>query len=262
MSSIALIPSISGRFKWVWYRNFTVWSKYYKASIVATIVEPFIYLVALGYGFKNLIPEVNGVSYKEFIAPGIVAYSAMYAATFECTYGSYARMTVQKTYDAIVSTPVNLDEVVAGEVTFSATKSLLSSTVIMVVLAVFGLVPSWWAVAVPAIMLLTGFVFGSMAMLFTSYSYSWDFFSYYFTLFIAPLFLISGIFFPLEAPLPDIVIHAAWLTPLYHSVELSRGLFEGSLGPGRAALHTLWLLVFGTGVFLLAVRRIKKRFII
>lgn len=255
------LPDITHRFKWVWYRNFVVWSKFFKSSMAATIVEPLLYLVGLGLGLSQLIKDINGLSYIQYIAPGLVAYSAMNAATYECTYGSYARMTVQKTYDAIISTPVNIEEVVTGEIAFAASKAIFSSSVMLAVLAIFQLVPTWSALAIPIVTVTTGFVFASLAILFTSFSRSWDFFSYYFTLLIAPLFLLSGTFFPIDT-LPFWVTVIAWFTPLFHSVELCRGLFLGEIGLGNFIQHIVWLLAFGTIVFLTAVRRIRKRVIL
>jgi lipooligosaccharide transport system permease protein len=260
MKVIEILPNISHRCRWVWYRNLIVWTKFYKSSIVANVGEPLLYLIALGYGFAPLISDVNGMSYMQFIAPGLIVYTAMNAATYECTFGAYARMTAQKTYDAIISTPVGIDEVVAGEVLFAMTKALFSSLAMMVVLALFKLIITPTALLIPLVVLLTGFVFASLAILFTSFSQSWDFFSYYFTLFVAPLYFLSGIFFPLST-LPEWVRIVAWFTPLYHSVELTRGLLMGNIRFDMIE-NALWLLVFGILVFMYAVVRIRKRIIV
>jgi len=254
------LPNISYRCQWVWYRNLVVWTKFYKSSIVANIGEPFLYLIALGYGFAPLISDIDGMSYMQFIASGLIAYTAMNTASFECTYGAYARMVAQKTYDAIISTPVSIDEVVAGEILFATTKALFASLAMMMVLALFKLIPSPTALLVPFVIFLTGFVFASLAILFTSFSQSWDFFSYYFTLFMAPLYFLSGIFFPLST-LPEWIRTVAWFTPLYHSVELVRGLVMGDIRPGMIE-NALWLLIFGTLAFMYAVIRIRKRIIV
>lgn len=260
MNITEVLPNITYRCRWVWYRNLIVWTKFYRSSIVANIGEPFLYLIALGYGFAPLISDINGMSYMQFIASGLIAYTAMNGATYECTFGAYARMVAQKTYDAIISTPVHIDEVVAGEVLFATTKSLFSSIVMMIVLLLFNLIPSPSAILVPFVVLLTGFAFASMAMLFTSFSRSWDFFSYYFTLLITPLFFLSGIFFPLST-LPEWVSTVAWFTPLYHSTELVRGLVMGNLKP-QMIENALWLIIFGVVTFTYAVVRIRRRIIV
>ncbi len=260
MSVSEILPNISHRFRWVWYRNVIVWTKFYKSSIVANVVEPLIFLLALGFGFTPLIRNVNGMSYLQFIAPGLIAYAATNAATFECTYGAYARMTLQKTYDAIISTPVEIDEVVVGEVLYGMTKALFSSGLVTIILTLFRLIPSTTALLLPFVILLTGFVFASTAMLFTSFTRSWDFFSYYLTLFIGPLYFLSGMMFPIST-MPRWIQDVAWVTPLYHSVEFSRGLVMGKL---RWSMVTdaAWLLVFGTFAFMYAVVRIRKRMVV
>jgi ABC-type multidrug transport system, permease component len=255
-----ILPDISYRCRRVLRRNLVVWTKLYRSSIVANVGEPLLYLVALGYGFAPIVSDVNGVSYMQFIAPGLIAYTAMNSATFECTFGAYARMTAQKTYEAIISTPVGIDDVVAGEILYGTTKALFSSLIMMAVLALFQLIPAPTALLVPVVVLLTGFVFSSLAMLFTSFSESWDFFNYYFTLFIAPLYFLSGVFFPIS-PLPEWVETVAWFTPLYHSVELIRGLVMGDLKWGMIE-NVAWLMVFGTLTFMYAVVRIRKRVIV
>lgn len=257
MSVAEILPSITYRCQWVWYRNIVVWTKFYKSSIVANVVEPLLFLLALGYGFTPLIRNVNGMSYLQFIAPGLIAYAATNAATFECTYGAYARMTLQKTYDAIISTPVDIDEVVVGEVLYGTTKAFFSSVSVMVILALFKLIPSPTALLLPLVIFLTGFAFASMAMLFTSFTRSWDFFSYYLTLFIGPLYFLSGIIFPIST-MPKWIQNIAWFTPLYHSVEFSRGLVMGKLKWSMVEDAT-WLFIFGTLAFMYAVVRIRKR---
>ncbi|MER3448084.1 MAG: ABC transporter permease [Candidatus Dadabacteria bacterium] len=260
MSVSEILPNISHRFQWVWYRNIIVWTKFYKSSIVANVVEPLIFLLALGFGFTPLIRNVNGMSYLQFIAPGLIVYAATNAATFECTYGAYARMTLQKTYDAIISTPVEIDEVVVGEVLYGTTKALFSSILVTFILALFRLIPSTTALLLPIVIFLTGFVFASMAMLFTSFTRSWDFFSYYLTLFIGPLYFLSGIMFPIST-MPKWIQDIASFTPLYHSVEFSRGLIMGRLKWSMVE-DAAWLLVFGVLTFMCAVVRIRKRMVV
>src|SRR3989304_9337465 len=109
----------------VWQRHFSVYTKLYKSSIVLNFVEPTLYLIALGLGLGAFVEEINGVPYINFIAPGIIASSSMFAATFECTYGTYVRMTYQKTFDAILATPVNIADLVAGGIILGGTKRSL-----------------------------------------------------------------------------------------------------------------------------------------
>jgi len=138
----------------VWQRQFTVYTKLYKSSLALNFAEPVLYLVALGLGLGAFVGEINGVPYMKFIAPGIVASSAMFAAAYECTYGTYVRMTYQKTFDAILATPVNIDDLVAGELLWGASKSALYGTIIIIVISLFGLVDSAYIIlAIPVLFL-------------------------------------------------------------------------------------------------------------
>ncbi|MCX5798075.1 MAG: hypothetical protein NTU90_00665 [Proteobacteria bacterium] len=126
----------------VWQRNYTVYTKLYLSSILLNFVEPILYLVALGLGLGAFVREVNGKPYINFIAPGIIASSSMFAATYECTYGTFIRMTFQKTFDAILATPVNVDDLIAGELMWGATKSMFYGTIIIIAIAFFNLIES------------------------------------------------------------------------------------------------------------------------
>jgi lipooligosaccharide transport system permease protein len=212
----------------VWQRHLTVYTKLYKSSIALNFVEPVLYLVALGFGLGAFVKEINGVPYIKFIAPGIIASSSMFAAIYECTYGTYVRMTYQKTFDAILSTPVNIDDLVAGELMWGATKSLLYGTIIIIVISLFGLVDSPDIILTVPILFITGLIFAEISIIFTAIVPGIDTFNYFYTLFMTPMFLFSGIFFPLDN-LPTIVSKIAFFTPLYHLVNICRAFSSGLL---------------------------------
>ena len=136
MSSNSL--AIAGWFP-VWQRNFLVWKKLALPSILGNLADPLIYMLGLGYGLGAMLPEINGTSYVAFLAAGTVCASTMNAATFEALYSAFSRMHVQKTWDAILNTPLGLADVVAGELFWAATKSLFSGAAILVVVAALGL---------------------------------------------------------------------------------------------------------------------------
>jgi lipooligosaccharide transport system permease protein len=254
------LPEVSHRAVHVWYRDFKVWTTYYKASLIGNLGEPLLYLLAMGWGLGKMVGTVNGIPYISFLAPGLVCSAAMYSATFECTFGSFTRMTRQQTYDAILATPVSLDDIVAGEILWGATKALFSGTAMLLVMTLFGIVDSPWAVLALPLSFVIGLLFASLSMVVTAKSPSYDFFSYYFTLAIAPMFLFSGIFFPLEN-LPEWARTVAWLLPLTHGVNASRDLFSGSLS-WTMVNDLAWLLVFILLTFVIAVRAIRKRLIL
>ena len=242
----------------VWQRNSMVYTKLYKSSIVLNFVEPTLYLIALGLGLGAFVKEINGVPYINFIAPGIIASSSMFAATFECTYGTYVRMTYQKTFDAILATPVNLDDLVAGELMWAATKSTFYGAIIMIVISLFGLVDSALIVFVIPVLFLSGLLFAVISMIFTAIVPGIDSFNYFYTLFMTPMFLFSGIFFPLNT-LPPVVSKIAFFTPLYHLVNICRSLASGALS--RITGDIIWIFVV---VILLApysFRLMRKRVI-
>jgi lipooligosaccharide transport system permease protein len=223
----------------VWQRHLTVYTKLYKSSIALNFVEPVLYLAALGLGLGAFVHQINGVPYIQFIAPGIIASSSMFAAIYECTYGTYVRMTYQKTFDAILATPVNIDDLVAGELLWGATKSLLYGTIIIIVISLFGLVGSAFIVlAVPALFI-TGLIFAEISVIFTSIVPGIDSFNYFYTLFMTPMFLFSGIFFPLDN-LSPLVTKIAFFTPLYHLVNVCRALASGN--PGVCFWDVVWIL--------------------
>jgi lipooligosaccharide transport system permease protein len=215
----------------VWQRNRDVFLKQWRSEAPGFVIEPFLVLLAMGVGLGTYVALDNGQRYVEFIAPGIVAGYGMFSATFECTYSSFVRMKVQKTYDAIIATPLNIEDVAAGEIFWGATRALLTSCVILAVAAAFGLVKSPWAIMVVPLSLLSGVMFASIALLFTSLAPSIYSFNYYFTMFMTPMFFFSGVFFPLDS-FPPLVQNLSWIAPLTPVANLSRALMTGDLGAG------------------------------
>jgi len=259
-SQNSIFPDITRRALTVWYRDFKVWRTFYKASLIGNLGEPLLYLLAMGWGLGRMVGTVDGVPYISFLAPGLVCSAAMYSATFECTFGAFTRMTRQRTYDAILAAPISLDEIVAGEVMWGATKALFSGTAMLLVMSLFGLVKAPLAILALPLSFLIGLLFSSLGMIVTAKSPSYDFFSYYFTLVIAPMFLFSGIFFPVTN-LPQWAQTIAWILPLTHGVSLSRALISGSLQTA-AFLDLAWLAGFTLVAFMVAVRSVRKRMVL
>ncbi len=214
----------------VWRRNRDVFMKTWKTNFLPPVLEPMLYLLAMGLGFGALVSpfEYRGVQvdYIQFIAGGLVAIAVMYGAFFECTYSTYVRMHYQKTFDAIVATPLSVEDVIVGEIAWGATKSLINATIVLIVITAFGLVTSPTAVLIPVVIVITGVMFASMAMMFTSLVPNLDSFNYPFFLLIMPMFLFSGTFFPLTV-LPGWGQGIAMLLPLTHVSNLVRDLQMG-----------------------------------
>jgi lipooligosaccharide transport system permease protein len=241
----------------VFQRNFAVYKKLYKSSIVLNFVEPILYLLAFGIGLGAYVGEIEGVSYIRYIAPGIIASSSMFASTYECTYGTYVRMSFQKTFDAILSTPVSVHELILGELIWGAFKSLLYGSIIIVTLLFLGLVRSYSIVLLLPVLFLSGFVFAEISIMCASVVPGIDSFNYFYTLFMTPMFLFSGIFFPVHV-LPDYLKFVSSFTPLFHLTNLCRAYASGRLLGTFSDL--LWLFffsfVFLPFPFLLMKRRI------
>jgi len=259
------LPSPRGTFR-VWQRNMTIFRKYWKTLLLPNFFEPLLYLAALGLGLGTFIQSggIEGQSYVQFIAPGLLASNAMFAASFESTFNTYVKLKIQGTYDAIVTTPVNAEDVVAGEYLWAGTRAALYGTGFLAVLTVLGvafgepLITSWWALLIPLVLLVIGIMFSVTGTLFTSLIDRIDLYSYYFTLVVTPLFLFSGIFFPI-GDFPPPVPQVAWFTPLYHAVNVCRAL---AIGPTPAVLvDVAWILVFTAALALLPIHFMRRRLI-
>jgi len=226
----------SWRFIRMWQRNRDVFFRLWRSVAPGLVAEPIIILLTMGLGLGVYVGLIDGQKYIEFITPGIIASYAMFSASFECTYGSFIRMEYQKTYDAIIATPLNVEDVIAGEIFWGATRALITGTVILAIAAAFQLVHSPWALLIPIVSFLQGIMFAAIAILFTSIVPSIHSFNYYFTLFITPMFFFSGVFFPL-ASFPEIVQTLSWVAPLTPVVHLTRALMNGEF-----QLDLLWSL--------------------
>ena len=258
MSTMATTSAgFSMRWRYVWQRNFLVWKKLAIPSVLGNLADPMIYMFGLGYGLGSLMPQINGGSYISFLAGGTLCASTMNAATFESLYSGFSRMHVQRTWDAIINAPVALDDVVAGELVWAATKSLLSGTAIFIVILLLGLVHSPMAIAVLPVIFLVGLTFGALGLIMTALAPSYDFFMYYFTLFITPMTLLSGVFFPLsQLPLP--LQAAAQALPLTHAVSLVRPLLLGEV-PQNIVFHVGFLAAITAIAFVVALRLARRR---
>ncbi|MCX8018146.1 MAG: ABC transporter permease [Rhodocyclaceae bacterium] len=252
-----MIPRLSARALAVWGRNFLVWRKLALPSLLGNLADPMIYLFGLGYGLGSLLPEIGGQRYIVFLAAGTVCAATMNAASFEALYSAFARMQVQRTWEAIMNAPVSLDDVVAGEALWAATKASLSGAAILAVMALLGYIDSPLALLALPVIFLAGLTFAALGLIMTALAPSYDFFMYYFTLFITPMTLMCGVFFPIEQ-LPEAMRQIAHWLPLSHMVALIRPLAAGAL-PAHAALHLAVLAVIGAAAFWLALSLARRR---
>lgn len=227
----------SWRFIKVWQRNRDVFFKLWHAEAPGFVIEPIIVILAMGFGLGAYVGLVDGQRYIEFVTPGIIVGYAMFSATFECTYVTFFRMEYQKTFDAIIATPLGVDDITAGEIFWGATRSFMTGCVMLAIAAAFQLVHSPWSLLIPVIAFLEGLMFASVALFFTSivpHVYS---INYFFSVFITPMFYFSGVFFPLSS-FPEIVQKLSWIAPLTPVVHLARAAINGHFQP-----ELLWSLI-------------------
>jgi lipooligosaccharide transport system permease protein len=250
------LPSISPRFVPVWRRNFLVWKKLAVASVLGNLVDPLIMLFGLGYGLGSVMSG-GSASYLSFLAAGFVASATMYAASFEAMYSAFSRMHGQKTWDAILNAPMDLDDVVTGELAWAASKALLSGVAILVVAVLFGYAPVMGAIAAVPAALLIGLTFAALALTMNALAQGYDFFSYYMTLVLTPMMMLSGVFFPVEQ-LPGGVQIVAAVLPLYHGVALVRPIVGGEM-PADWLLHAGVLIGYASAGFYAAVVLTRRR---
>jgi lipooligosaccharide transport system permease protein len=260
--SVWRAPRLSLRWVPVFQRNLLVWRKLLIPSLVGNIAEPLITLVAFGYGLGALVGQVSwqdmALPYIVFLASGSICMSAMNAASFEALYSAFSRMQVQRTWDGIMNAPVELDDVVMAEMLWAAFKSLFTTAVILAVMLALGISHSPWLLLALPLLGLVGMVFASIALIFNALAKGYDFFTYYFTLFLTPTMFLSGVFFPREQ-LPDFMQAVAQWLPLTAAVELIRPLFLGQW-PTHGMPHLLVLLGYGVAGFWLALALTRKRF--
>ncbi|WP_371374675.1 ABC transporter permease [Sporomusa aerivorans] len=244
----------------VFARHMAVFKKIWFTNIMFNFIEPLLYLSAMGYGLGSFVQDIDGLAYIQYIAPGMVASSAMFAASFECTYGSFIRLHYQKTFQAMLAGPVTVRDIVAGDILYATFKSMLFGMVILTVISVLGQVRSGWALLIPVFLALPGLTFSLLAMCYTGITTNIDNFNYYVTLFLTPAYLFSGVFFPINS-MPGWAQTAAWVNPIYHSVEVCRALALGNTNPGLL-VHAGVLMVIAIVLMPLAVRLMTKRLIL
>jgi lipooligosaccharide transport system permease protein len=241
----------------MWRRNFLVWRKLAIPSALGNLADPMLYMLGLGYGLGTLLPQVDGTPYITFLAAGTVCYSTMNSATFEALYSAFSRMQVQRTWEAILNTPMELDDVVLAEAIWAASKSFLSGTAIVVIIWVLGLSHSALTLWIFPLTLLIGLTFGSLGLIMTALAPSYDFFMYYFTLVITPMVLLCGVFFPI-AQLPPLLQHVASALPLTHAISLARPLVNDHV-PTHWWVHVGVLAGYAVLAFYASLVLIRRR---
>jgi lipooligosaccharide transport system permease protein len=249
----------SWRFYRVWQRNRDVFFRLWRFVVPVNFIEPILLLLAFGLGMGAFIGMIDGEQYINFIAPGMIAGFAMFSATNECTWSSYLRMESQYTFDAILATPLNVEDITAGEIFWGATRAFMTATTVLAVSAIFGLVASPWALLILPISLVEGVMFGAISLFYTSIVPSIYSFNYFFTLIVNPLFFLSGVFFPL-ATFPKVFDTVSWFTPLRPVVVIVRGVFKGEM-PENLWLSLVVIVAYILVFFSITLVTMRRRLI-
>jgi lipooligosaccharide transport system permease protein len=232
---------------------------FWKSSTFSSVVEPIVYLLAFGLGLgATIVDKVDGLEYVEFVGTGMVATAVIFSSALTAMYSTFIKERFQRTYDAILAAPVDVEELVTAEMLWTALRSGVYGCFPLVVAMGFGLDPAPGMLLVPLFCFVTALGFAGFGITIAASVAKIDQFSYVTTLVVTPLFLVAGTFFPIDQ-LPDGAQAAAQLNPLYHLVELVRHASFGfeALDLVRVAVLVAFALVF----WRLAVRRLTVRLI-
>lgn len=244
----------------VWRRNVLVWRKLIGPALLMNFGEPTLYLLGLGYGLGFFIGEMADMPYLTFLASGIIASSAMTTATFEGMYSVFTRMVPQRTYEAILASPLEVDDIIAGEMLWCATKAALSGLAILAVASALGVVAGWQALWTLPVVFITGLCFAGPAIIMAALANNYDFFNYYFVLVVTPMFMLCGVFYPIST-LPEAVQGFVHVLPLTHAVALTRPLIAG-LPLEHVTLHLGVLGVYAGVTYYVAVVMVRRKLLV
>lgn len=252
-------PRVTHSYFRVWQRNLLYYRKNWATSFLWTCLEPLVFLCGIGYGLGFYVQQMEGTTYVEFLLPGILASTAMTTSFFEGTYGHFTKLTWQKTYSTILLTRVTPEDVVFGELLWTACKGFFGCLGVIVVAAVLGLIKTWTILPALLPLFATCWLFSCLGMIVTSYVRSYDSFVYYISGIIIPMSFISGIYYPL-AQLPAFLRYLAWAMPLTHSVSATRlMMLHGQFM--IPALQTFVILLLGFVAMNFAIYRIRNKLI-
>ncbi|MBW7997384.1 MAG: ABC transporter [Candidatus Glassbacteria bacterium] len=244
----------------VWKRFRRVYFKFLLANMIPPVLEPLFFILGLGVGLSAYLGLVDGVEYAVFLAPGMMAISPMWSASFETTYGTYMRMEYEHIYDAILASPVSFGEMMLGETLWVSSKAAAFSLVVVGVTALFGLVHSWWALLVPVAGFVTGAIYALMGIIVTSKVREINNFNFYMTGVLTPQFYFCGAVFPLEQ-LPPLLRSVCYVLPLTHVVELMRSFCLADFHSGLW-INVVVCLAWAAVLWPLAERLLRRRIVV
>jgi lipooligosaccharide transport system permease protein len=226
---------------------FAQYRRVWRGTAISSVVTPVIYLLAFGFGLGELVDRTTdlpeGISYLEFVAPGLLAATAMQIASFEASWPVLSAIKWSRQYHAMLATPLRIGDVLLGHQAFIAFRMLMTAAVYLTAIAVFGAVNSPLGILAIPVTVLVGIAFAAPIAAWGAYTESDASFVAIFRFLVLPMFLFSGTFFPIER-LPGVLEVVAYATPLWHGVDLCRQLTLGDVHPASATLHLAYLLGF------------------
>jgi lipooligosaccharide transport system permease protein len=244
----------------VWIRNALVFRYLWRGSLLPPFLDPVLYFLALGFGLGAYVGSIAGIPYRDFIAPGLCATAALWGASFEATFTFYWKMEYGRIHDNILATPVEAEDLVLGELLWAGTRAMLYATSFLAVIALLGYVHRPSALALPPFLFLGGLAYAAIGMAYAMYVPHTDYFAYFFTLIVNPMFLFGGVFFPV-ASLPGWAQTVAFALPTEHLVDIARAFSNGQVDALAIAGHAAWLLVLTVLFALVPLWRLRRRLV-
>jgi len=240
-------------------RDVAIFGRYWKSTTFSSIVQPTIYLLAFGLGFGSLVSHVGGLTYVQYVGTGVVATAVLFSSAFPGMFNTFIRWQFQRTYDAVLAAPVDVEELITAEVLWISLRAGVYGMAPLLVAIAFGLAPHWGMLLVPLIGFVTGFGFAGFGVTVAAVAKTIDNFNYITSAVLTPLFLLAGTFFPITS-LPPAVQTIAKLNPLYHCVQLVRDASLASLGLADV-WNAAFLIAFALLMWRLAISQLGRRLI-
>ncbi|MFN3454641.1 MAG: ABC transporter permease [Pseudobdellovibrio sp.] len=243
----------------IWYRNFLFFKKTFLVSIFWTVLEPLMFLGALGFGFGRYIPNIEGLSFLEFYYAGLLCTTVMMVSYFEATYPNYTKMTHQKTYNTMLLTPINPRQIFNGEIFWGATKGLIGLLGLFLVSSLFGLYNNKFFILLPTLFLL-GLIFSAFGMIVVSIAKNYDSFVFSTSGVIVPLSVISGTYFSLQE-MNSFLKTFAYLFPLAHAVNIVRSVLYRNVFSNDQLINYMVLVLYFVIFTLIGQKLFAKKLI-
>jgi lipooligosaccharide transport system permease protein len=240
-------------------RDVSVFGRYWKATTFSSVVQPTIYLLAFGLGFRSLVPHVLHVKYVLYLSTGVVATAVLFSSAFPGMFNTFIRWQFQRTYDALLAAPVDVEELITAETLWISIRAGIYGVAPLLVGFAFGLEPEAGMLLVPLIGFVTGFGFAGFGVTVAAIAKTIDNFNYITSAVLTPMFLVAGTFFPVSN-LPAGIRTVAQINPLYHCVQLVRDCSLGNLHAGDLG-HAGVLIAFALLMWRLAIWQLGKRLI-